>query len=332
MPELRKNILNGKWVVVAIERGKRPRQLVYRSYKEENDMVCPFCDGNEKMTPPEVLAYRDIEAPNSGNWKVRVVPNKFPAFTTEENAKHKKQSRLFLSRPALGVHEVIVHSPDHKASLAKLSHNQIELVIKAMQERTGELCIDEAIEHVSLITNHRTESGASLPHPHSQLFAGSIVPDIINNELANFKDYRLKNNSCLVCDVIGEEIQVQERIVFDGEGFLVLSPYAARLPFELWILPKEHNSRFETIGDYERACLASALKLTLGTLSQKLNDPPYNLIVHTAPCKLEDNRKYHWHIELVPRLTFIAGFELASDMTINIVSPETAAKFLTGAE
>lgn len=335
MPQLRRNILTGKWVVVAVERSQRPHKfkLIYDNCDEKEDKKCPFCSGNEHLTPPETLAYGDKGKSNSSGWKVRAFDNKFPAFTPKGNQLNFNE--LYYSIPALGRHEVVVHSPSHTDGFSKMNIEQIDLVLRAITERIKSLYKDKNVKHISIITNHKSQSGASMPHPHSQLFASPIIPSVLETEMQNFNKYSKEKNNCIVCDQITAELKMKEntieenRVVADGEGYLIISPFAARLPFETWILPKHHSEKFEDISDGERFHLAEAISYIMQRYNKKLNDPPYNMIIHSAPKKVSKKQVFHWHIEIIPRLTILAGFELASGMTINIVPPEKAAQFLT---
>lgn len=324
LPEIRRDPLSGRMVVVATERRKRPHQLVFRAVAQKTEQACPFCEGNEELTPPEKLAYRKNGIPNGEGWTVRVFDNKFPAFVQEEG--ESDLSGLFQHVPAKGFHEVVVFSTHHDKSLGQLPFDNLVLVLKAIQERLKTLCAEPEVKDVVAIVNHRPEAGASLPHPHAQIFATPIITPLVAHETSNLKSYKEETGRCLICDLAQEEAKKDKRVILHKNGFLSLSPYASRLPFETMIIPMAHSSNYEEIGEPEMNGLAEHISTILGLYINKLNDPPYNLVIHNKPCNIKGD--YHWHVEIVPRITMLAGFEIASAMTINIVSPEFATKFL----
>lgn len=327
MPEIRKDLLSGRKVVVATERSKRPHKLMFELKGGHDDVSdCPFCDGHEEMTPPEVFSIgRKENKPDTPGWKVRVVPNKYPAFSKEDGPTIEKG--FFQRSPAIGEHEVIIHSKDHFKNFGELEEGQISDIFAAMRQRMTELCTHEYIKHVSIIVNHRPEAGASLPHPHSQIFAAPIVPPVIDKELRQFKDYADKNNGdCLLCSQMKAEKKEGLRVFNESENFITVAPYASRFPYEMLVVPRKHKSNFLEITDEENGDLSKSISMIFRAYYNKLQNPPYNLLLHSAPCS--ETGIYHWHIETVPRINLIAGFELASGMMINIVAPEHAVTFL----
>ncbi|MDO8885877.1 galactose-1-phosphate uridylyltransferase [Candidatus Oleimmundimicrobium sp.] len=346
MPELRREPITGRWVVIATKRAKRPESFTQKQRKPVKLMAnCPFCYGNEGMTPSEVLAFRPKGTkPNSSGWKVRVVPNKFPAFTMKSESEIKtpivptefedkqtgrqKELEIYSHRPALGVHEVIVSSPDHVKSLALLTEQEVELVIEAYCSRLLDIKKDSRIKQVLIIVNHGEEAGTSIEHPHSQLFGMPIIPPVVAEEISCADRYFRKTGQCVFCNILAEELKMAERIITESEYFLSFSPYASRQPFETWIVPKKHLANFELISLAEKKDFASILKSTLGKIYKGLDDPPYNFYLHTSPFQMDAKKFYHWHIEILPKLSIQAGFEMGSGIMINVVSPEEAAKFL----
>jgi UDPglucose--hexose-1-phosphate uridylyltransferase len=324
MPELRKDPITGNWIVVATERAKRP-ELFGQNKKKVT--VCPFCPGNEAMTPPEIMAYRTPKTKaNEPGWKLRVVPNKFPAFIPDERAEIT--NGLFTHMPAVGAHEVIIHSPAHTKSLGLMSLEEIELVIKAYIERYLALKEKKYIQYISIILNHGEEAGASIEHPHSQIFASPIIPPKIERELNRAAVYYKKNHHCLFCDILEAELSRKIRLIKELPRLVAFIPYASGLPFQVTILPKSHNSAFEKLDSNEKKELALILKILLLQFQKAFSDPPYNLYLHTSPCNQEDTSYYHWHITLFPKLTVQAGFESSTGILINITQPEEAAVFL----
>ncbi|MHB0977000.1 MAG: galactose-1-phosphate uridylyltransferase [Candidatus Aquicultorales bacterium] len=324
MPELRRDPITGNWVVIATERAKRPDQFQGPS---KTAAKCAFCYGNENMTPPETLAIgRNGEGPDSSGWQVRVVPNKYPVFASGDLVVHP-DGGLYESAFSAGGHEVIIHSPDHTKSLANLPLDQVALVIKAYKERYLYFQTRPEVDFVEIIVNHGKNAGASLEHSHSQLFAMPLIPPAVEEQLAGSEAYRAEHGRCIYCDLIESERREGKRLVADEDGFFAFAPFAARLPFETWILPSDHLPFFERIDDGRAKALAGVLQKILRRFDEVLGNPSYNLFLHTTPCKSEDEG-YHWHIEVIPKLTTIAGFEFGTGMMINVVTPEQAASYL----
>ena len=331
MPELRQDIITGQWVVVATDRALRPDDFPRVSAVPipENAGDCPFCPGHEVMTPLEVLAIRpgDTE-PNTPGWKVRVVPNKFPAFRQEEKAP--PSASLFPRRAADGSHEVIIHTPRHDLSLATMPVEDVELVLRVYRIRYRANAENPRVRYVHLIVNHGRESGASLEHSHSQLFAAPLVPPLVQQELAGASWFHTRNSECVFCRIAREELAAGERVVAETPGFVVIAPFASRLPFEVWILPRAHQESFDMISEEELEGLAAVLRDTLGRYYEKFDNPPYNCYIHSSPCDGSAYSYFHWHLEVVPRLTTPGAFELGTSMWINITTPESAAAHLSG--
>jgi UDPglucose--hexose-1-phosphate uridylyltransferase len=329
MPELRQEPITGKWTVIATERAKRPENFT-QTEKEEtsSNTACPFCYGNEQLTPPEVMAYRPPDTqPDTPGWKVRVVPNKFPAFVLEEDLYSDKRG-MYNYMSGAGAHEVIINSPDHNRNLESLSNKEIVNVISAYKDRYLSLKKNKKIKYILIIVNHGKKAGASLEHPHAQLFGSPLIPINVSEELNGSSNYYKNNGRCVYCDIIREELSAKIRVIMDTKHFLVFCPSASRSPFETWIVPKKHNSHFEDISPQEINNLASVIRLTFAKLYSGLNDPAYNYYIHTSPCQSPPRADYHWHLEIFPKLTIQAGFEMGSGIMINIARPEDTAAFL----
>jgi len=329
MPELRQDSITGNWVVIATDRAKRPENFT-RADKEETatNTDCPFCYGNERVTPPEVMAYRAPDTkPDTPGWKVRIIPNKFPAFIPEGAPKIDRNG-VYVQMNATGAHEVIIDSPDHNKHLALLSNKEIVSIVTAFRDRYIELKKDKNIKYILFIVNHGKKAGASLAHPHAQLFASPIVPINITNELKGAAKHFKETNQCIFCNIIQEERKTRIRVIMDTKHFLAFCPFASRSPFETWIIPKKHTSHFENMSPPEINNLASIMRVTLAKLYDGLNNPDYNFYVHTSPCHSPELPYYHWHIEILPKLTIQAGYEMGSGIMINIARPEEAAAFL----
>lgn len=329
MPELRQDIITGEWVVIATERSKRPESFTAKAEVGLDDRSnCPFCYGHEAMTPPEIMAYSEEERkPNTPGWKVRVVPNKFPAFSPEGVLK-EFQYGIYRAMTGIGSHEVIIHSPDHFKDLDQLSVEQIDLILSAYRERYLALSTVEEYKYILIIVNHGPRAGASLRHPHSQLFAIPMIPHLLETEISGAERYFREHGKCVYCQIISFEIEEKVRVVAEDDRFVILEPYASQSPFETWIIPKNHLSNFEEITDCDKRSLAGILKGLLKNIADNLGDPPFNYYLHTSPLHQRDLKHWHWHLEILPRLTIRAGFELGSRLIINVTTPESAAEFL----
>lgn len=326
MPELRKDPITGRWVIISSDRGKRPTEFADQRTRKRGGF-CPFCAGNERTTPHEVLAYRDNGQPNGPDWRLRVVPNKFPALQIEGDL-NKQGEGIFDKMNGLGAHEVLIESPDHNATLATLPGKAMEEVLWAYRDRMEDLKKDKRFQYTLIFKNEGLIAGATLEHSHSQLIALPIVPIQVQEEIDGCrKHYNLKER-CIFCDIIRQEMQSRNRIVMETQAFIALAPYAPRFPFETWIMPKRHISCYACSTNDDFKDLAFLLQDTLRRLDKALSFPPYNYVIHTSPFKEEINDYYHWHIELMPKLTNVAGFEWGSGFYINPTPPEEAAKFL----
>ncbi|MGO0121925.1 galactose-1-phosphate uridylyltransferase [Desulfothermobacter acidiphilus] len=327
MPEWRKDSVVDRWVAVSTERAKRPTD--YRPPLERKKAErCPLCVGHESDTPPEVMSFRNPGSfPDQPGWWVRVVPNKFPACRVEEENVVRGVGPYYW-RCGVGAHEVIVETPEHVDNLVDQSERQVAEVIWAWRARLLDLRRDPRFHYIQIFKNKGSVAGASLEHAHSQLVALPMVPAEIQAELAGARRYREEKGRCVFCDLWSYELQVGERVVEENSEFLAFVPYAARFPFEMWLVPKRHEPDFGTIGEQEVRALASILRSCLRRLAQTVFDPPYNLLLHTAPVNVLEPVDYHWHIEILPRLTIMAGFELGTGYYINPTPPEMAAAAL----
>lgn len=340
MSELRWDPLKLHWVIIATERGRRPRDFSVETVTS-GLTACPFCYGHEDKTPPEIFAIRPGGSPNSPNWKVRVIPNKYPVLRIEGELKSRGYG-LYDVMNGIGAHEVIVETPDHDRQMADLTPAEITDVLIAYRTRYLDLRRDERFRYMVLFKNHGTKAGATLSHAHSQLIAVPLTPPVAATELKICRDFYIAKERCIFCDLIDFELASGERVVREFANYVILTPYASCFPFELRLYPKKHGHDFALLTDPELAELAVAMKEMLVRLKKVLKDPPFNFILHTAPPQQERLGKpeywnslpydYHWHIELVPRLTQIAGFEWGTGFYINPTSPEDAASFLRDAD
>lgn len=326
-PELRKDPVLERWVIIAPDRAKRPISTESAS-RSNGDGRCPFCPGHEEDTPPEVAAVRAPGSrPNQPDWRVRVVPNRFPALEITAN-QGAATDGFFEKRGGFGVHEVIIESPRHERSLTHLSTEHVREVLKMYRDRLVELKRDQRLRYAIIFKNVGPLAGASLEHTHTQLIAMPMVPVAVEAELHAARRLFEARGRCVYCEILRQETLDGSRVVLDGPGFVAIAPFASCFPFEMRILPKRHGSHYEDLQEAELQQLASVLRTALRKLETGLDDPPYNVILHTAPFGADELGYYHWHIEITPRLTRTAGFEWGTGFYINPVPPEQAAEYL----
>ncbi|HUX88300.1 MAG TPA: galactose-1-phosphate uridylyltransferase [Chloroflexota bacterium] len=332
MPQLRQDLVTGRWVAIATERAKRPSSFSRAATMAVPPSAqCPFCLGHEAMTPPEVMAYRQPGTePNTPGWEVRVVPNLFPAFGPANELPVESSVGPYTTMTGVGVHEVLIASPEHQQDIAQLPLGQVEQIVRAYVDRYNANRDNPAIKYLLIINNHGKEAGASLEHPHSQLFGIPLVPFNVQEELEGFARYRTEKGRCVYCDILVNETAAGERVIAENDHFLVYAPFASRTPFEASILPKWHAAHFEDMSNEQRNSFADALKGLTARFFSGLNDPPFNFFIHTAPNHTGSDLDYHWHLELLPKLAIAAAFELGSGVMINVATPEAAAEFLRG--
>ncbi|UCD18334.1 MAG: galactose-1-phosphate uridylyltransferase [Candidatus Zixiibacteriota bacterium] len=327
MPEFRRDPVIGRWVIISTDRGKRPSSFGNLP-KQEEPKMCPFCPGNESSTPPEVLAFRENGSqPNKPGWFLRVISNKYPALRVEGNLNREPKG-LYDKMNGVGAHEVIIETPGHYKDLADLSHEEIKNVLWAYRERSLDLRRDRRFKYVLIFKNHGEAAGASLEHSHSQLIATPIIPRRVEEEIDGANRYYDFKERCIFCDIIRQELTDKERIISDYGDFIAFSPFASRHPFETWLLPKQHMAHLTDMAPGIYIYLAEALKDLLNRLRVALNNPPFNFIIHTAPFGEEYDEVYHWHFEVIPKLTKVAGFEWGSGFYINPTKPEDAAAYM----
>ncbi len=327
MPQLRKDPIIGRWVIISTERAKRPE--AFRKHQNaKKGGFCPFCEGNESYTPPEILAYRPNGGPkDSPGWTLRVVPNKYPALMIEGDLGRSGLG-IYDHMNGVGAHEVIIESPNHYDTLASMSPKQVEDVFWAFRDRIVDLQRDKRFRFILIFKNEGEAAGASLEHTHSQLIALPIAPKRMVEELEGSQNYYNYKERCIYCDIIKQDVAENDRIIDSNEEFIALSPFAPRFPFETWILPKRHNSRFENSQKNDLQALSKILKRTLMRIDKVLENPPYNMIIHSSPFYIPSDEYYHWHIELMPILTRVAGFEWGTGFYINPTPPEEATEYL----
>jgi len=330
MPELRKDPVVGRWVIISTERSRRPGHFTPESGNGAQ-AFSPFVDGREDMTPPEVFAMR----PHGGGrdapgWTVRVVPNKFPALEIEGSLDRRGEG-LYDKMNGVGAHEVVIETPDPSLQFADLPAERIRDVLIAWRERMCDLRKDTRLRYALVFKNHGAGAGATIEHSHSQIIATPIIPRMVQEELDGARRYFELKERPVFSDIIDQETAEGQgrRVVVRTARYIALAPFAPRFPFETWVLPIAHRAAFHALDDPEEILeLAGILKDTLGRLNAALDSPPYNLVLHTAPLADMDLPYYHWHLEIMPKLTRVAGFEIGSGFYINPTPPEDAAQYL----
>ncbi len=337
LSEYRQDPVTKMWTVLSPGRAKRPEAFVPAKTQTDRHKKCVFCEGNEKKTPKEVYAIRKSDSkPDASGWEIRVVPNKYPVFkksVVQNNPAHA----FFKDAPAVGVHEVLITNNPHK-DIGQFSQYKTQQVLETYLQRFNFHKHNPfvPVRYILIMQNHGRTSGASVPHPHSQIFGfDRWEGSLIEKELVGSRDYYIRNKKCVFCEMQNKEQSVGKRIVYQNDKFVALCPYASRYPFETWIMPRFHNGFFEYLKIDQIESLADITRVVLAKLNKGLKNPDYNFFIHTAPTRFvstrerdEVSRYYHWHMEILPKITSWGGFEFATDMVINVVAPEDAARFL----
>ena len=328
MAQLRRDPITGRWIIFNTESPKGPNDFEVEPHEHKGQATCPFCYGNEQMTPPEIEALREKgTALNSPGWFTRVVPNKYPALRIEGHLDPTGIG-IYDRTNGIGAHEVIIETPHHDKELSDLSPEEVLNVLRTYRSRCLDLRKDKRFKYLLIFKNYGKSAGATLEHPHTQLIALPFVPLRVQRELHGCQRYFEYRERCGYCDVIQQEKDEKERIVSETESFLSFSPFVSRFPFECWILPKQHASNFVEISDRLLFELAKILQDVLKRIKRTVKDPSYNMIVHTSPVENLYETTYHWHIEIMPRLTQVMGFEWGTGFYINPTPPEKAAQYL----
>lgn len=323
--ELRQDIVTGDWVVIAKARAQKPE--AFKAPEEESTPVnkadCPFCNpektGQKKDT---LIYYRD-----DSEWSLRVFPNKFPAFSRESGLLRHFEEGPYFGMEGVGYHELII-TREHDKTFGQMSVENLAELVDSFRTRYLELMNKKSVNYIMIIHNHGKKAGASQPHPHCQLFAIPVISPGVNLELRGAESYYRTKRNCVFCTMVEWEKKEKRRIVFENDYFIVFTPYASRSAFELWIMPKKHSPYFERVNNKEEWELGEALKQAMEKLYYGLNNPSINFYLHTSPCDGKDYDHYHWHIEILPRTSIWAGFELATGIEVSAMVPEEAAAFL----
>jgi len=326
MSELRHNILTREWVIVAPERAKRPDDFkkAHKPISSGPSFLanCPFCPGNEHMTKPSTLVI-----PNGDGWKLRVVGNKYPSLSSEGERQRILQGiRRVVT--GVGVHEVIIDTPEHNRPLALMDNYQVEVIISAYLDRFRYASADPRVEQVTIFKNHGEAAGTSLEHPHSQVIGTPVITAQLRDRLSNALRHFDEFGECIFCRVMEMELKEQARVVIESRHFVLFVQFAALTPFSMMIMPRRHMAVFSEMTDDEAQDLAQILRNTLAKLHYGLDDPDFNFTIRTAPLEYQGVKYFHWYLSIIPRLTRTAGFELGSGMFVNVRLPEEDAAFL----
>jgi UDPglucose--hexose-1-phosphate uridylyltransferase len=346
MSTLRQDPLTGRWVIMAQGRQERPNEFRLMQRELAPGAHCPFCPGQESHTTPEILAMgREPDAPANGpGWNLRVFPNKFPAFDRDTGGNGESVDGLLTTRPGVGSHEVIVYSPDHADSLATLSGKGLLELLKVLRGRVEVISGRPDHRYVSTFCNHGPEAGATLAHPHMQIIGTPELPSLVVDKALRFSEHRQTTGGCLLCDLLKTEQSSGDRVIRSNDEWTALSPWASRFPWEILLVPSAHAASLTEAGDDNLAALAEVLSFSMRSLAGIHGDPSLNLVIHNAPLPVNDEvgfgdsrldelkynpgKNFHWHLEILPRLSRPAGFEVGTGFTINSVIPETAARKL----
>jgi UDPglucose--hexose-1-phosphate uridylyltransferase len=336
MPELRRDPVVGRWVIIATDRAKRPTDF---ATPHENGAIDPkknpFAEGNESMTPSEIFAFRSPHSrANERGWLVRVVPNKFPALRIEGELD-KEADGIYDKMNGIGAHEVIIETPNPQEELQDQSVEGVARVMETYKIRMTDLLRDPRFKYILIFKNVGKDAGASLAHPHSQLIATPITPNNVREKLTGARQYYEYKDRCIYEDIIRQELKGGARLVYENAGFVAFCPFASRFPFEINILPRRQSPYYHHIEPNEILLLADMVKVTLLKLAKGLNRPQYNMILCTAPARYAHHNywgtidnDFRWHLEIIPRLTLIAGFEVGTGFFINPTVPEETAQYL----
>jgi len=326
MSELRRDPIHQRWVVITGQKWEGLAQRLERP-RGASEERCPFCPGQEGLTPPEVFALRNPDSrPNEAGWTVRVVPNKFPFLRIEEELVRTGEG-VYDKVAGTGAHEIVIESPSHEQDWDALGPAEIVKVLQAYRERSESLRRDVRFRSI-IITRNYGPGLAFLPHPHSHIVALPVVPRRIEEELRNTREYHQRKERCVLCDMIREEMRDGRRLVGESGSFVAYVPYAARYPLELWFLPKGHAHDFAATADEGLLELAELLHGTIRRLHTLLPGPAYSLVLHSSPFGSHAEALYHWHIEMRVRLPLAEGFEWGTGFFVNPIAPEEAARLL----
>lgn len=325
--KLRKDPILQRWVIISPERVELQRPPPLWRPKGIPPEECPFCPGNEGRTPSEVFSLRDPgTAPNTPGWWVRVIPDQHPILGIERGLERSAEG-MYDTMNAFGAHEIVVETPEHEQHWAVLDDIQLVRVFLAYRERMWDLRSDERFRHIIVIKYHGTPL-SPFQHQHSHLVATPFIPKVVEDELKGAAEHYRWKERCIFCDVLKEELNTQARVIWESEGFLAFVPFASRLPYEAWIVPKGHASQFNQIQEPGLKELVLGVKTILSKLRKALHDPPYSLVLHASPLNDFPREEYHWHLEIAAQLPQTLGFGWGVAISVNPLPPEQAAAHL----
>lgn len=328
--EIRRDPITGGSVVIDLTPQPHPSDFVLEQPRlDDPPSACPFCEGREADAGPEVLAWREGGPANTPGWSVRVVPSRRPMLKIE-GGQERRFDGVFESRDGLGAHEVVIETPVHDQALQQLPEDRLWRVLWAWRTRLQDLKRDARFAAAVVFKNHGRAAGARVDHSHSQIAVYPMVPATLDERVRGAADHMARAGHCVFCDVTSQELRDGRRMVSDFESVVAISPFASRVPFETWLLPRDHAARFEEMADGDLSRMAAALKDVLARVDWALERPAYNLVLHTAPFHGEADAVLHWHLEVIPRVTRWSGLEWGSGIPRNPVSPEEAARVLRG--
>ncbi|KAG0473782.1 hypothetical protein HPP92_015639 [Vanilla planifolia] len=333
LPEIRKDEIFNRWVIISTARSRRPSEFKSRSpaaasnHNKSTTPSCPFCRGREHECAPEIFR---IPRGTDG-WKIRVIENLYPALNRDlelpagigcgDSGCDARRSGM----RGFGFHDVVIETPFHSVRLQDLSPAEVGEVVLAYKERVRQLAQNELVEYVQVFKNYGASAGASMTHSHSQMIGIPLIPPTVSARLASLKELFDKSGKCVLCEARAEDLLINE-----SNHFFAIVPFAASFPFEIWIIPKDHTSYFHDLDETQAEDFGGLLKLMLTKLSKQLNDPPYNFMIHSSPFHLPESQLAyaHWFLQIIPQLNVVGGFEMGSGCFINPIFPEDAAKVL----
>lgn len=326
--ELRTDPITGRTVAIDLDEFKRRDDFELEAVRlEDPPSRCPLCEGREAEAGPEILAWREGGPANVPGWSVRVVPNRHPMLRVE-NQSDVRTEGLFEFRDGIGAHETIVETPIHDQPLHTLDADRLWRVLWAWRTRLQDLRRDSRLVSAVIFKNHGRAAGARLDHAHSQLVAYPVVPPALADKLRGTAQYFATSGRCLYCDLLAAELQDGRRVIRDQGAILAIAPYTSRVPFETCLMTRDHAPRFEDAPDEALAVLATMIKTVMARIDWALERPACNFVLHTAPLSGGADQSFHWHFEIIPRVTRFSGLEWGSGVHRNPVSPEEAARVL----
>ncbi len=323
MSEIRKDPFSEAFVIYSPERENRPNFTGVRKYIELTPENCPFCAGNEDMTPPEIFRIGD----NASGWKTRVIPNKFPVLGVEEKYREMNEGFFKMFKSA-GAHEIVIETPIHSEDILRCGPEYYRNIFVTYRERIKDLKRDSRLKYVQIFKNYKASAGATISHNHSQLIALPFIPAEVKRKLIILKDFYEKDNRSLFSEIISAELEHRKRIVSENDKFIAVNPWYSRNSFQIAFYQKKGCFRFEDISDMNLEELSKIFDTVMRKLVNALGDLPFNLLLHNAPFEEDDHPYFNWYLEILPALEGTGGFESATGVFINSVLPEKAAEIL----